>query len=344
VIEFSGEELEECSTEGLDAFPWESEKRCKGGRPTITDGFLAAGRNQWRRFFEGCWPEIGWPLLQIRKRRNSTLKDVQNVFRNIGDKPLCDHANAFLLGEPQSTTVAAFRKQRIASTKLRDELHDMRRAHAQLERACIEANSAVQEADEVNKSAIRREVARRRRLMNRNAKEIKARETTYQTGECDLRNKQTFLYCSEMLDFLRSGRRALTPKNLANALAGLPDMRWRQSDVRCSRIPDDGVAQPPYAVFRLIDRLVRRIGGRRGELSAESFQMELMKLPKKERFPRDFILDHRRDLRLAIKEVCKAQHEARFIPYALTSTFLRNVSRPKASLDSVLDSQERVKR
>ena len=277
---FSGEESEESLREYLDAFPPESAYN-KGGRPTVTDDSLAFSRNQWCFFFETCWPEVGWPLLQIRKRKGSTLKNVQNVFKKVDDKALCGHANAFLRGEPQHTTVAALRKQRIASTKLRYELEDMKRAHPELERACAEAKSAIEQATETNKSAIQLEAANRRRLLDRNARKIKAQTTKYLALESTLRNQETFLYCSELLDFLRGRRRALKPINLANALAGVPHMRWRQSNERCSKISEDAGVQHPYAIFQLIARVSRRIGERRGELSVASVQMELMKLPKK---------------------------------------------------------------
>jgi hypothetical protein len=237
---------------------------------------------------------------------------------------------------------AASHNQRIASTKLRGELETLKRVHSELARACAEAKNALELANEINKAATQTEAAHRRRLLNRNNRKIKAQTTKYLALEDNLRNQQTFLYCSELLDFLRSGRRALTPSNLARALAGLPDMRWRQSDVRCSKIPEDAGMQHPYIVFQLIDRVASRIRERKGELSIHSFEMELKKCPKKERYPRDFLCDHRRDLRLAIEEVCKRQYERGFIPYALTTAFLNNVSRLKTSVDTVLDSQERL--
>lgn len=342
MTEFSGEELEESFKEGLPTFSSESEKIHKGGRPTITDEFLAFGRNQWRCFFEECWPEVGWPLSRIRMRRSSTIKDVQNVFKKIAGRPLCDHAKAFLRGEPQDTTVAALRKQRIASTKCRDELQNMRKAHSELERACAEAKRALEQTDKIKKTSIRVEATRRRRLLNKSSRTINAQETKYRALECTLCAQETFLYCSELLDFLQGGRRAVTPKSLANALAGLPDMRWRQSDARCSKLPEDGGTQYPYAVFQLMNRVSRRIRDRRIEFSVDSFQIELMKLPKKHRYPGEFLLAHLRDLRLTIEEACKTKDVGEFIPYALTRTFLKNACRPKSSLDSVLDSQEKA--
>jgi hypothetical protein len=341
-MEFSGEDFSESLEETLDPVLGETEKPNKGGRPTIPDNILLGSRNQWRSFFEQCWHEIGWPLLQIPKRRNSTLEDVQKVLRGVEGKLHCDHARMFLRGEPQETTVVTLRNQRIASSNLRFELQDMQRAHPELERACAEAQSAVEQADENYKIPIQLEAAHRRKVSNRHARKIKARETKCLALECTIRNQETYLYCSELLDFLRSGRYALNPISLANALAGLPDMRWRRSVERCSKMPADEGTQHPYAVFLLIDRLIRRIGARRAKFAVYSFQMELMKLPKKERYPRDFLCNQWRDFRLAVEEVCKTKHERGFVPYVMTSAFLRNVARQKTSVDSVLDAEEKL--
>ncbi len=339
-MDFSGEDF---SVNPVDPFPDEEDtKLCKGGRPTIADNFLLGSRNQWRPFFEQCWPEIGWPLLLIRRRRNSTLKDVQQVFRSFEGRPHCDHAGAFLRGVPQETTVMTLRKQTIESTKLRYELQDMQRAQPELQRACAEVKNALTLTDAKDRATIQKERSRRQRKLRQHKKTFAVKQHGCTALESKVRDGQTYLYCSELLDFLRSGRRALTPINLANALAGLPEMRWRQSETRCSKMPADSYAQHPYAVFQLIERLLRRIGAKRGKSLADEFRTELLKLPQKDTYPRDSICQQWRDFRLAIEEVSKSQHQSGFIPYAITSAFLRNVSRQKTSVDNVLDLQDRL--
>jgi len=341
-MNFSGEDFSEYLDETLDTVSGETEKLNKGGRPTIADDLLLGSRNQWRSFFEQFWHDIGWPLLQIRRHRNSTFKDVQQVFRTVEGRPHCDHARAFLGGEPQETTVMTLREQRIASSNLRFELQDMQRAHPELQQACAVAQSAVEQADENYKIPMQLEAAHRQKVSNRHARKIKARETKCLALECTVRNQETYLYCSELLDFLRSRRYALNPISLANALAGLPDMRWRQSVARCSKMLADAGTQHPHAVFQLVDRLIRRIGAKHCKSLEDGFRTELLKLPKKETYPRDSICAQWRDFRLALEETSKSKHPQGFIPYAITSAFLRNVSRPKTSFDNVLDVEERL--
>ncbi|MGC2119612.1 MAG: hypothetical protein WA644_11060, partial [Candidatus Acidiferrales bacterium] len=233
----------------------------------------------------------------------------------------------------------------LTSTRLRYELQDMQRKYPGLQQACAEAANAVKQADEKDKTTFRNERRRCRRKLRHHEKTFDAKQRECVLLEDQLRNGEVYLYCSELLSFLRSEgkrKRALTPLNLANALAGLPYMRWRQSDTRCSKMPADSFAQHPYVVFRLVERLFLRVGARRGKSLAERFRAALLNLPKKENYPRDSICQQWRDFRLAVEEVLKSKHQQAFIPYAITSAYLRNVSRPKTSLDNVRDSREKL--
>ncbi|HEV2315358.1 MAG TPA: hypothetical protein VGR94_08645 [Candidatus Acidoferrales bacterium] len=344
-MEFSGGKFEGFDGELIDIVSDEPQKPLKGGRPTIPDDLLLDSRNQWQPFFGQCWPEIDWPLSQIRKRRKSTIKDVQRVFEEVRHKPLCDHAKIFLRGEPQRTTVEVLRKQTKASSKLRYEVQDMQNKRPELQRLCLEAANALSQASEAENATIQAELVRRIHAVKEHEGRFDAKERECIALEKQVRDGEVYLYCSELLDFLRSKgkrKRAMTPTNLANALAGLPYMRWRQSEARCSKMPANSFKPYPYAVFQLIKRLLRRTGAKRGKSLLGAFRAELLKLPKKENYPRDSICEQWRDFRLAIEEVSKSKHQSGFIPNAITSEFLRNVSRQKTSVDNVLDAQEKL--
>lgn len=344
-MEFSGEEFEGFDGELIDIVSDEPQKPLKGGRPTIADNLLLDSRNQWRAFFEKCWPEIGWPLSRIRKRRKSTIKDLQGVFEEVRNKPLCDHAKIFLSGELHEITVQALREQTMASNKLRYEVQDMQNKRPELQRLCLEAANALSQASETENAAIQAELVRRIHVLKQHEGRFDAKTPECIALEKQVRDGEVYLYCSELLNFLQSEgkrKRAITPLNLANALAGVPYMRWRQSETRCSKMLADAFAQHPYAVFQLIERLFRRIGAKRRKSLLGAFQAELLKLPKNDYYPRDSICEQWRDLSLAVEEVSKSKHQSGFIPYAITSAFLRNVSRQKTSLDNVLDAQGKL--
>lgn len=344
-MNFSGEDFAESVEVGIDAILGEAEKPNKNGRPTINDDLLLMSRNQWRAFFEQCWPEIGWPLSQIRKRRNSTVNDIQKIFRAVDGKPHCDYARAFLRGEPQEITVATLRKNTIKSSKFRHELQEMMRKLPELRRACAEAKNAFRQSGANDKHKIKQERCLRLSTLRQHKKQFAARQHECLALEKQIREGEVYLYCSELLNLLLSKgkrKRALTPLNLANALAGLPYMRWRQSETRCSKMQADRFAQQPYAVFQLVERMLRRIESKHAKLLVDAFRAELLRLPRKETYPRDSICAQWRDFRLAVEETAKSKHTHGFMPYAITFAFLRNVSRQKTPVDSVLDAQEKI--
>jgi hypothetical protein len=72
------------------------------------------------------------------------------------------------------------------------------------------------------------------------------------------------------LDFIGSGRYRLVPLNFANAMAGLPYMRWRQSLNRCQRISRNITETILYEQFKLIRRAIDGL-----PVSCERFQDSL---------------------------------------------------------------------
>jgi hypothetical protein len=339
-MEFSGEDFSLLDMTIIDN-PSPVSTKSKGGRPTVPDNFLLGSRNRWLSFFEECWPDVGWPLLQIRRRRSSTIADVQRIFEPIKEKQRCELAAAFLGDLPDmSVSAQQLIRQRTESSKLRFQIQDMQTELAELERSLREASNVLRLSTGEDRVTIAAELRGRAQLLWKN-KQI---ELPLKRRDCDKREAQvcageTYIYCSELLDFLRSGRRALKPTNLAGALAGLPDMRWRQSDARCSKLHEkQRYPLYPYAMFLTIERLCKRVSGIRGQSPVDSFRAELDKLLQST--SRNSLCNQWRDFRLAIEEVYSANHEAGFIPYALTAAFLRNTSRLKTPRDTVLDIAE----
>lgn len=369
----SGEEFDDNLAEPIDSVSAEFEKSRKGGPTTIADNFLLGSLNHWRSFFEWCWPELGVPLLQIRKRRSSTIADVQEAFKTVKGKPHGDLADVFLRGEPQRTTVQVLRKQTMASSKLRYEVQDMQNKRPELQRICLEAANALSQASEAENATIQAELVLRIHAVKEHEGRFDANERECIALEKQVRDGEVYLYCSELLDFLLSeGKRkhAVTPISLAKALAGLPHMRWRHSDTRCVILKkkegennnrlvrefrraghhqladqlerDKHRPEHPYAVFTVIELLLRRVRSKSAKSVTDLFRAEVLKLPKKEPYPRDFLCEHWRDLRLAIEEVLQTDREEEFIPHAITSTFLKNTCLSKNDAGRILDTQEKL--
>lgn len=343
-MEFSGEDFGLEGIKVLDSVLPEPVKN-RGGRPTIGDDSLLGSRIRWLSFFEECWPDVGWPLRRIRKRRASTLTDVQKIFEPIRGKQRCEWASNLFLGGLSAVSVSPEQliRRRTESSKLCFEVQDMQTEIHKLERSLREATNALSQSNGEDRTTVATEVRRRAQLVWKIRQiEVPVRRRDCGEREAQIRAGETYIYCSELLDFLQGKRRpALTPMNLANALAGLPDMRWRQSDARCSKMREKK-HNPlhPYAIFLTIQLLCELVTGKRGQSRADSFRVALARLPQN--YHRDLLCSRWRDLRLAIEEVFSGKPEAGFVPYVLTSAYLRNANRLKTPLDNVLDAKESV--
>jgi hypothetical protein len=144
-----------------------------------------------------------------------------------------------------------------------------------------------------------------------------------------------------LLDFLLSRRYAINPRNLADALAGLPRMKWRQSFARCTHMQFN----TPYYEYQVLE-VISEISARLSEEIKEPlefFRADLLKRSKTPDNTRQFMRDRWRDLRLAIEECwnLRADDPGKF-PFVLSSTFMRNTNRQKDAKEQLLSDREKL--
>src|SRR6266850_6802219 len=210
----------------------------KRGRPTIPDNFLLGARNQWASLLEEPWPEIGWPLLQIRERPTSTMDDVRKAFQPVKEKPHNSGlANAFNRETVETATPAEVHKNRKRVGELQAEVHHAGARLDDIQRSIRGVEEALKIAPVENRNSIEEEITQRQHALFQLQGKINLLTTERDALDKKSLAQEGYVYAFELLDFLHSGRRAVNPKNVANALAGLPMMGWRQSHLRCSRMP-----------------------------------------------------------------------------------------------------------
>src|SRR5579875_902323 len=226
------------------------------GRPTIADNFLLGHRNWWLSFFEECWPEIGFGLLAIRKRKTGTIEDVRKVFQSLRGGSRSDHVRAFLCGSPEKTDGKTLRANLRAVSELRTEIQKLEDRRSELEWRCAEAERALAQASEQEKETIRTLADARNQSLRELDEKLAHSQAQLKELEQRLENQQTYWFCSQLLDFLCQARYAVRPLPLANAMAGLPGMGWRASFARTSRMKrSPGEARFAYRVFETISRM-----------------------------------------------------------------------------------------
>jgi len=317
-------------------------ERPKRGRRTIPDNFLLGARNAWAALLEESWPEIGWSLSCIRDQRNSTIEDARKAFEPVKRNPHNSGLPAAFYHERSETAKASdIRKNREHLGKLHAQIHHTQAKYDEFERSCREAEAALKMASTGDADAIKEEATSRLQRLHQLGDDLKKLLSESEALDKKLRDQEAYVSRSELLDFLLCRAYAVNPRNLANALAGLPLMRWRQSFSRCCSMSFDE-ARLHYRVFEVISNIWGRQSEEFEDPPVKRFRAQLLKLPKKLGYTRQFLCDNWSDLRLAIEECWKSKQPPASIPFVLTSIFMRNATRQKNPAERILAEREKL--
>jgi hypothetical protein len=313
------------------------------GRPTIQDRFLVGSRNQWVSLLESYWADIGWELISIRNRRKSSIQGVSKALEPLQGAPHNPGIAAPFFRESFEEAVPAeIRETRSRSDKLGALINSSEAKFQQQQRSCTEANGALAFAKTENLAEIQEEiVTRSAALLDLESKHktlLAKRDSLYTKSQ----GQEAFIYRSELLDFLRSGRYAVSPRNIANAVAGLPVMKWRQSFYRCSGMPIDLEECREYCVYKIFATICHRQPVNLKGAPIAFFQTEIPRLPKKYGHARQFLLDNWYDLRAAIEECWETKRIRASIPFVLASIFILNVMQPKNPAERIIADRNKL--
>ncbi|HKW87407.1 MAG TPA: hypothetical protein VJN21_01480 [Candidatus Acidoferrales bacterium] len=318
-------------------------ERPKRGRRTTADNFLVGGRNNWHSFLERYWHEIGWSLLEIRRRRTSTMEEVRKIFEPLHGTPNSNCADSFLRGFPQPIEGKELRKNRKEACKLHDRIHKMESQQQEMKSSCAYAENAVKVAGEQEREAIEAEAKERKERLQKLSENLQRMQAESNELDKKVRDQETYFYCSQLLAYLCKGKYAVEPFALANALAGAPQMGWRQSLARCAKMPrSSSEPQYPYGIFLAISRIWKGRSKYANLSPTELFKAQIPKLRKGNGGSYIYLSEGWRDLCLAIVDCSQAGHSDEIMPYALTQEFLKYQSRAKTQADQIMDERERL--
>ena len=192
-----------------------------------------------------------------------------------------------------------------------------------------------------DEGAIREEATLRRQLLHQLAGDLKKLQGDAQALEKKLREQEAYVYRWELLDFLHGGKHAVNPRNLSNALAGLPWMRWQQSFRRCSGMPFNA-AMLHYRVFEAVSQICSRLLQDTKQPPIDLFRAELLKRSRTSDYSYQFLRENWRDLQLAIEECWQTERALSSVPFVLTSIFMRSAMRQKNAAELVLTQRAKL--
>jgi len=318
-----------------------STKRGSPGRPkgsgTIPDSHLHGWRDDFLWPFEHNWGHIGYGLLQATETAH-----IRDVFLSL---PESARSRFLLFTRPYSKIAKTLQQRRKgklygAVTKLARFACDVEDKARNSVNVAVQALRAAQGTSQ--QQAMEHEHEVRSRLFKQTEQRRIELDQLQRALSEELADEAVGFAQSELLDFLLDRRYELTPINLANAMAGLPHMAWRQSFKRCMRWEHPNFANSVvYREFKVIS------AGLRADVKAGS-QAERMRLylqrKKVDKETRDPVKELKQKwfyLKNAIEQVQAENHPPQLLPFRVMDEYQRRFS-GHTSVDEILAQEARL--
>jgi hypothetical protein len=314
-------------------------RKNRGGRPTIDDDLLFSHRDGFLALFTSLWGQFGWTLRRVRTR-----EDVVAAFSSI-EVPihLAYLVQLFTRTTASTATGRDARHAKRAVNAAREKAADLERALRPLAERVRQTQRSMERAlskdGKVHEDIVR---VHRSRLMayaplRAQADDLDERLKALEAAQFDA---EAAYAQNELLSFLK-GKYKLNPRNLANALAGLPQMGWEQSFKRCGKEKTWLWPSNTYRVFEMIVKCADESSDR--FLSA--MDAAILALPNRK--PAD--IQFRRSLcanrlyfRRAIEETAVLPDLGESRAYRAFDAYMRNISHGRSDDEQLLASLEEL--
>jgi len=319
----------------------ESPKHQPGRPVAIGDESLWGARDHLVWLFEETWADVGERLPWIKKP-----SDVLDAIR-VWDNPNLSTGNHYIvkcLLRPSSipATQKWLNKKRFELGKLNIAVRDKYETKEKCREALDKANRALSDQlSDRDKAAVLDQISRRGQKLSDAQTEFDFQEKQQREVQELLFDGEASFARSEFARFCASDRYRITPMNIANALAGLPHIGWRQSATRCKRHPSTYGEGQSIQIFRTIENIVRSFV-RRGDLAGHAEQYLRDKKTKKSLG----VSELRKKwyyLRWSIKTVLDADPRVptRTLQFAITREYWKRTARP-SNVDQLFEEEERM--
>ena len=286
----------------------------RGPRTLLQDDELFARREQLLIVFEELWGEIGWNLHKAK-----TPADITRALSPLQRAQYLGEIGTILYREP-------------AAEALDDSLDDIR---SQLRRVEQDYQKAGQtwSSEQDRFGRIQAALALDKDPTNERAETECLKAILASQQECqqlllrraklknELDQSEASIARGEVLRFCRSKRYELNPVNLANAVAGLPFMGWRQSMRRCTAHSLRRSVGTDYQIFKAIRYMTK--GAKRSSEAAlvDSFRDAVPRLRAEYRTPREALAREWLFLERALRRAFASRPHPKALPFEITKYF-----------------------
>ena len=244
----------ELTGEDFSELTWESvhEQKRKPGRPREIDPeSLSRAVNELQFVLEQNWGAVGWLL-----REAKSISDVRNAFAEIVHES-CGYLEPFRDNLTRKTTSNELRALRKRVVELQ-ERHRRDYARCQSAREAFDQASKARatDSDPVKQAQIQ-PILPDLEYKSQEADSLEQKSRMeLESLRTQLKEREAYFAQAEILRFIESNRRQFTPRNVACAMAGLPNVTSRASCEQCEKDginPSHGI---DFEMFQTIERTV----------------------------------------------------------------------------------------
>lgn len=310
----------------------------RGRRIAIEDGRLWNNRDSLVFLLENTWADVGDKLPKIRK-----IDDVYEALRVWKQDNRYNHLYVTQTLLRPSSSPATVKSLNAKRRRLRALNVAARRAYESLEKCCtsfeIAMRAATGQYSESEKETIDDKIKERAVILGHAGTEYLALTDEQREMEEHIKDCEAHFARTEFVRFCKSGRYRLTPLKTANALAGLPDIGWRQSAKRCNTQVCPGANGGSMQVFETIRRIVQSCT-RKSELVKHT-ERWLRAQRKTKSYGASDLQTNWYYLRSSIKTAVEAGTRSRDLPFAITRQYWKRRYQP-SNADVLFADDERI--
>jgi hypothetical protein len=344
------------------AYESEQSKNTSAGRPTVDDNGLSTHRDALVDMLSCWWGEVGWQLTSA-----TTREQLRAALEPLREHPNRHRISRLLLVSLGSANAEQIRERRQVNGELIAAIYE---AHGR-QRECADlvskAEMALGQASPEQKEAVEAHLSKRKSDLQTANNTYEGASAAQQAHEKKLDQMEAGFAQDELLMFIDkrfiNGRYARNPRNLADAMAGLPYTQgvhfmgaW-QSYARCSKL-----YCPPHhqsQLFETIQSIWKKL--QKSKLPpVEFFHQEITALPKtvvlntvdpvtkkevqnkSENLVRSSLLGYWPIWSLAIEKSLAFPVEPERMPFVIFSNFKEVQSDPKTLVHLVLGTAEKA--
>jgi hypothetical protein len=287
--------------------------RRRGIQSAFTDAQLWNRRDQLVQTFETSWGRIGRELPRVKR-----AEDIAVIFKPLQQGYISATISVYCRPSCQSSSANKLRK-------LRSELRKLIKPWLDAERANMKALEQLQVAEVAiahgNSRLLKRARKARRKEASTAMGRYRALDKIRSQLQVQIGDLEPSFARHELFRFLKSKRYEIKPDSLANAIAGLPYMGWRQSMRRCKKRKSSTVNGGAIQIFKTIRYLVGIAPEKAEKPLVEHFRRQIPSLPTRYNFAKSEFAEKWLFVERAIRKACRSKPHPKHLHFEIVERY-----------------------